>query len=257
MAYLERGTGPTVVLVHGALNDYRYWTPQLESLSSRFRIVSVSLRHYYPERWNGVGKFSLEQHSEDLAVFIERLNVGPVFLVGWSRGGPVVVRTTRSRPDLVRKLVLMDPGLLELLPAPSGAPKANPRITRARAAEEYFRRGDIEGGLEYYFNDVNGPGAWKKLPEGQRQIRRENAWTIVGTAADEASVFSCTDIGNLRMPVLLMTGERSPRQYGPVLDAFQRCQAAATRVTIPNAAHQMSQMNPPAFDAALVKFLSE
>jgi hypothetical protein len=49
MAYVERGFGPTVVLVHGATSDYRYWAPQLESLPSRFRVVAVSLRHYYPE----------------------------------------------------------------------------------------------------------------------------------------------------------------------------------------------------------------
>src|SRR5713101_8760100 len=53
MSYLERGDGPTVVLVHGALSDYRYWTPQISSLSSHFRLIAVSLRHYYPERWNG------------------------------------------------------------------------------------------------------------------------------------------------------------------------------------------------------------
>ncbi len=28
MAYFERGPVPTVVLVHGSLNDNRYWTPQ-------------------------------------------------------------------------------------------------------------------------------------------------------------------------------------------------------------------------------------
>ena len=73
MAYVERGSGPTVVLVHGSLNDYRYWTPQVDSLSARFRIVAISLRHYYPEPWKGEGKISIRQNSLDLAKFIERL----------------------------------------------------------------------------------------------------------------------------------------------------------------------------------------
>ena len=257
MAYMERGTGPTVVLVPGSLNDYRYWTPQLESLSSRFRVVSVSLRHYYPEPWNGVGEFSFTRHSRDLAAFIERLNVGPVHLVGWSRGGNVAVATTRLRPDLVRKLVLMDPGLYELAPAPGGAPSGDdPRIARIKATQAYFKKNDIEGGLQFFFDDVNGPGTWARLTEDLRRGRRENAWTLVGQLGD-VETYPCADIGSFKMPVLLMTGERSPRQFGPILDGFQRCQPSATRVTIPNAAHQMSQMNPSGSDAALIKFLSE
>ena len=96
MAYVERGSGPTVVLVHGALNDYRYWSPQLDTLTSRYRVVAVSLRHYYPEPWKGEGKFSIAQHSQDLAAFIERLGAGPVDVVGWSPGGNWVLFFQRS-----------------------------------------------------------------------------------------------------------------------------------------------------------------
>lgn len=256
MAYVERGAGPTVVLVHGSLNDYRYWTPQLESLSSRFRVVSVSLRHYYPEPWNGVGEFSYTRHARDLVALIEGLNAGPVYLVGWSRGGNVAVAMTRMRPDLVRKLVLMDPALYELAPAPSDAPKEDPRIARIKATQVFFQKSDIEGGLQYFVDGVNGPGTWSRLSEPLRQGRRENAWTLVGQLGD-VETYTCADIGAFGMPVLLMTGERSPRQFAPILEGFQRCLPSAARAIVPNAAHQMSQMNPAASDAALVKFLLE
>jgi pimeloyl-ACP methyl ester carboxylesterase len=68
---------------------------------------------------------------------------------------------------------------------------------------------------------------------------------------------TCAELGGFKVPVLLMTGEKSPPQYKPIFDAFQHCQPAAARVIIPNAAHQMSQMNPAAVDAALTKFLLE
>jgi pimeloyl-ACP methyl ester carboxylesterase len=255
MAYVERGSGPTLVLVHGSLNDYRYWTPQLDSLSSSFRVVSVSLRHYYPEPWNGEGEFSFTRHARDLAIFIERLNVGQVHLVGWSRGGNVAVAMTRLRPDLVRKLVLMDPALYELVPAPGGAGD-DPRIARIKATQAYYKKNDIEGGLQYFFDGVNGPGTWSRLSDDLRNNRRQNAWTLVGQLGD-VETYTCADIGSFKMPVLLMTGERSPRQFGPILDGFQRCLPSAARITIPNAAHQMSQMNPRASDEALVKFFTE
>jgi pimeloyl-ACP methyl ester carboxylesterase len=53
MAYVEAGQGEPVVLVHGSLCDYRYWTLQMPAFSAAFRTISVSLRHYYPERWEG------------------------------------------------------------------------------------------------------------------------------------------------------------------------------------------------------------
>ena len=257
MAYLERGAGSTVVLVHGALNDYRYWDPQVSSLSSRFRLIAVSLRHYYPERWNGKGDdFSIKLHSDDLAAFIERLGLGPVHLVAHSRGGTVALGTAQSRPDLVRKLVLMDPALFSLLPKPSGTPTTDPRVARAKATAARFEKGDVEGGLEYFIDDVNGPGTWKRRTEEQRQFARDNAWTPIGQLNDVETV-TCAQIGGLRMPVLLVGGEKSPRPFVNMLGAFEKCLGPVQRIAVSNAGHQMNRENAAAFDEVLSKFLLE
>ena len=89
MAYQEMGSGAPLVLVHGAINDYRVWAAQLPEFAKNYRVIAVSLRHYYPERWDGKGSdFSIEQHISDVPVFIRQLNLGPVHLLGHSRGGP-------------------------------------------------------------------------------------------------------------------------------------------------------------------------
>ena len=253
MAYVERGSGPTVVLVHGELNDYRYWSPQLDTLSSRYRVVAVSLRHYYPEPWKGEGKFSIAQHSQDLAAFIERLGAGPVDVVGWSRGGAVAVDMAHSRPELIRKLVLADPALFELLP---GGQKNDRRAKRARETQAFLEKGEMEEGLRYYFDGINGSGAWDRLPADQRGSRLDNAWTVLGDLTDVETV-TCEDIGRLKMPVLLMEGETSPAVLKNLRLTFQKCLPSAASVTIPKANHQMSRTNPAAFDAALIRFLSE
>lgn len=256
IAYVERGSGPTVVLVHGALNDYRTWAPQMEALGQNFRVVAISLRHYYPEPWKGDGEFSLKLHANDVAAFIERLAVGPVFLVGWSRGGTVAVDVARSRPDLVRKLVLMDAAVYAVLPKEQGTPKDDPVVRRAKATEPHFRRADMEGGLQFFFDDINGPGAWSRLPESQRQLRRENAWTIVGHIGDVETV-TCSDIGQFKMPVLLLEGENSPPHLKRIRAEIHKCLASARLVIVPKANHQMHQTNPPDVNAALIKFISE
>lgn len=74
LAYVSRGTGPTLVLLHGGLSDYRTWQPQMDGLASEFRVVTVALRHFYPERWDGKGDtFTYRQHADDTAKLIETL----------------------------------------------------------------------------------------------------------------------------------------------------------------------------------------
>lgn len=255
MAYTMRGSGPTVVLVHGALNDYRYWEPQLASLSSRYRVVSVSLRHYYPERWKGGSDdFSVRQHAQDLAAFIERLGAGPVYLVAHSRGGSVGAGTAKLRPDLVRKLVLLEPSLLSLAaPAPGAAP--DPNIARVRTARAMLDRGETEAALEYYVDDLNGRGAWKARAEPERQVVRDNAWTITGPL--HADIVDCGDLRQLPMPILLVEGEKGVPSLRRLLGEAQKCAPGARRTLIPGAGHRMNRDNPAAFEAALTAFLED
>ncbi len=55
LVYQDLGEGTPVLLVHGSLCDYRYWQWQLRSLGEHHRLIVPSLRHYYPERWDGQG----------------------------------------------------------------------------------------------------------------------------------------------------------------------------------------------------------
>ena len=70
MAYVDIGSGPAVVCVHGSLNDFRAWAPVLKPLSAARRLIVPSLRHYFPEHWDGKGgRFTIDQHVADLIAF--------------------------------------------------------------------------------------------------------------------------------------------------------------------------------------------
>jgi pimeloyl-ACP methyl ester carboxylesterase len=256
MAYVESGTGETVVLVHGSLSDYRYWTPQLSASLPGLHLVAVSLRHFYPEPWNGQGDdFSVEAQSADLAGFIALLDAGPVHLVGWSRGGSVVLGAARKRPDLIKKLVLLEPVISTLLPpaGPAGAP--DPAHQRLEAVRAYYEKGDIEGGLQYFVDDINGPGTWLRRTDEQRQLARDNAWTLVRQITDQDAV-TPDDLREMRMPVLLAGGERGPAFLARTMDAAQTHFPSVTRVTISNAGHLMNRDNPTEFNRVFTDFLS-
>jgi pimeloyl-ACP methyl ester carboxylesterase len=136
MAYLDIGgsDGPPLVCVHGSLCDFRIWNAVLGPLTRSHRVIAVSLLHFFPEHWDGTGEtYSIEQHVLDMIAFIEQTAPRPVDLMGHSRGGHICFRVAQRRPDLLRKLILAEPGgeLDESLdpdyrPAPRRWPRASP-----------------------------------------------------------------------------------------------------------------------------------
>lgn len=172
LAYVEQGWGETIVLVHGSLSDYRYWSPQLDDLRDRHRVIAVSLRHCFPEPWDGRGDgFSIGQHARDLVWFVRRFE-RPVTLVGFSRGGVVSVEAARAHPELFDRLVLVEPGLFSVL-ARDGLPGEDPAahvFSRATALAFLCRpaaasdAGAVDGRRERSRALPNGPGRNPAMP---------------------------------------------------------------------------------------------
>jgi pimeloyl-ACP methyl ester carboxylesterase len=99
MAYLDIGKGRPLVCVHGTLGDFRTWSSVLGPLSKNHRVISLSLRRFFPEHWDGAGDdYLMAQHIDDVIGFIERLELGPVDLMGHSRGGHIAFHVGRRRP---------------------------------------------------------------------------------------------------------------------------------------------------------------
>ena len=68
-------------------------------------MIAPSLRHFFPEHWDGVGSdYTMAQHVADTIGFIEALGTAPVDLMGHSRGGHIAFRVAQQRPDLLRRV---------------------------------------------------------------------------------------------------------------------------------------------------------
>jgi pimeloyl-ACP methyl ester carboxylesterase len=208
------------------------------------------MRHFYPEKWDNKGSdFTSRQHAKDLIAFIESTG-GPVYLVGWSYGGLAAYVVARTRPDLVKKLVLV-----EAFVEPDGQAGDAELLHMANATAKFFDAGNMDGGLQYAVDSLNKPGAWASLPEPVRQNFRDNAWSIVIAPREETDPVTCAEFGSLKMPVLLVTGQfKTPRHKQELLDQ-SKCLPGATVVTIAKAGHSVAAMNPPAFKQAVYSFL--
>src|SRR5262245_43857922 len=116
LAYVERGRGEPVLLLHGFLHDYRVWSASLTALSKDNRVIALSRRYRWPNKPPSDGfEFSPDHEFADVVAFIEQLKLGRIHLVGHSSGANLALRIARERPDLVRSIVLGEPGMPGLL----------------------------------------------------------------------------------------------------------------------------------------------
>lgn len=258
LAFQDKGEGTPVVLVHGSLGDYRSWSAQVSAFASAHRVLAVSLRHYFPEPWDGRGDdFGLKRHADDIAAFIETLGLREVHLVGHSRGGSVAYLAARNRPELVKSLVLAEPrGLEDLLPQSDvleeGA-RSNAGIFEALHAN--LRSGSPAFAAQAFVDTFNGPGSWDAMTALQRTIILDN----INTAVDKGELpgMRCEDIAAFDFPVLLVRGEKSLPRYARGLEAMRRCNPAIGPVAvIPGAPHGMHRANPSVFNEVVMAFLS-
>ncbi|MFU1982394.1 alpha/beta fold hydrolase [Bordetella hinzii] len=247
LSYTEAGRGDPLVLVHGSLCDCRYWKPQLSALSRHFRVLSLSLRHYWPERWDGAGEgFSIARHTDDVLAFIDTAAGGAAHLVGHSRGGRIAVEAALRAPARVRSLVLADPGLAR--------PGEDERGDFRQRALALIQAGQADAGLALFIDTVTGPDTWRRMVPWFKDMVRDNAATLLGQAREPAAPLG--DLASLSMPVLLVGGALSPAPYPATLDRLQALLPQAQRVKIAGSSHGMNLGNPRAFNQAILDFLA-
>jgi pimeloyl-ACP methyl ester carboxylesterase len=254
LAYIEEGTGETIVFVHGALGDWRTWEDLRPFISERYRYVSLSRRYHYPNRWaDDGGHYSQSQHVEDVAGFIRALNVGKVHLVGNSGGGRLVGHVALKYPELVRSVVLGEPaGLLAPAPAEGQAPPAADQEHRAKT-QAAVKAGDLRQAAMLFFDGAAGEhGAFEKLPPERQQRLLDNAKTL-GLGA--AIPITCEQLGRLSVPALVIRGEQSVWQEH---ERLLGCLPKTTEfVVIPGAHHGWHQANPEASAKAILAYLTK
>lgn len=248
LAYLEYGSGEPVVLIHGAVSDYRTWQHQIEDLRRDYRVIALSLRASSPNSLSLSPTAPAEKWSDvdDVIELIEHLNVGRVHLIGHSAGGGFAVDIAVRRPDLLRTLVLEEPAVGTGEPPP-------PAIQNVfRGVIERIGRGETDAGVRDFINFVAGAGSFDGQSAECKQMMVQNAATIsITSSGQELSAPTCATAGTIQIPVLYIKGEISPVRDSP----FEMCLPPHDSVTISNASHGVHTDNSRQFNEEVRAFL--
>jgi pimeloyl-ACP methyl ester carboxylesterase len=258
LAVTVRGRGPDVVLIHGALGDYREWEPIGVVLSSRYRVIAVSRRFHWPNPPPTAHVlYGFEEQSKDLNALLDSLH-RPVHLVGHSYGAGVALLTTLHHPELVRSLTLIEPPFGSVVP-PSTigfAPELASRDSMVAALRVHVQAGAVERAAEGLIDWVEGePGGFRRLPQATQDEFLTNAATAGPTYAVPAPPVTCAQLRRLRLPVLVLRGEQTRPWYRLIAEATANCIGGAETAVIPAARHMTIVENPRGTASLVLSFI--
>jgi len=260
LSYVEKGTGPPLVLVHGSLNDYRAWELQLEPFAERFRVVAYSRRNHFPNAWSEYPPgHSVKDEADDLVGLVGALGLEtPVHIVGSSYGAFIAALVERDHPEVVRSAVLGEPPMLSLLAEDPQSQKSY-RASESMFAEmvlAHLRDGDDAATAKGFIDFIMGVGAFDRLPTGTRQMILQNSKTLAAELpTPESDPFTTEDARKISVPSLLLRGQRSPAMFQKVTSILAKSMPNAMVSTIRGSSHAPYTTHSALYNRAVLRFL--
>ncbi|HEX2014248.1 MAG TPA: alpha/beta fold hydrolase, partial [Nitrososphaera sp.] len=86
--YVDRGSGKTVILLHGLGGSIESWTNNIEPLSSEMRVIALDLPGFGFSDKPRLS-YSIKFYTDFVAAFAKRLQLKRASIVGSSLGGQI------------------------------------------------------------------------------------------------------------------------------------------------------------------------
>jgi pimeloyl-ACP methyl ester carboxylesterase len=247
MRYDEAGHGEPVVLLHSGVGDRRMWEPQWVRLAAEFRVVRCDLRGY-GDTPLPPGPFTW---SEDVADLLDHLGMPSASVVGSSFGGRIALDLAATRPERVRRLVLLCPGFRGL--------EQNPDADAFdRKEEELLAAGDHDGFVELNVATWLGPdvdaGAAELVRTMQRRALEVQLAAESGPEQPEPVPVD-VDPAAIGTPATIVTGRHDMDHFRAVAKHLAGTMPRARLVELDWAGHLPSMERPDEITDLLIEAL--
>ncbi len=262
--YVDVGSGVPLVFVHGSISDYRTWGYMLLPVSEQHRFLSLSLRYFGTLDWPPEKlHFDKNVDAQDVIDFIEHKQLGPVYLVGWSRSGSINSLVATLRPDLVKGLILYEPTLMELLNSeenPSPPPKSE-FVDFSKVTSLLAERDEDAAVIEFFERALDRQtGEFKAEPSMLQRVVLDNARTLplnFGEHGPNQPYVDCEFINKLEMPGLILYGENTNRPWQYMSTRFADCLKTGHASVVKNANHDGPLSQPQQIADYIIEFVQE
>jgi pimeloyl-ACP methyl ester carboxylesterase len=256
--YLEAGDGPTAILIHGSVSDYREWTTLIAPLSQHYHVIAYSRRYHSPNPSPPPdADAGLDRQVDDLLEIMKAMSIDSAHIVAHSYGGAIALGFTLRHPEMVQSLVLSEPAVAGVLSNTSDNDSVLKESQAIRAKmKDVFATGNGEQIVKTYAAHV-APGDFEKATQEERNMLLENVAAFQLDFTSKRPPFTCQDAQKISAPVLVLAGDRSPMGLQRMAETTAQCIKGARFVKIPQATHWMQLDQPKVFNDQVLAFLAK
>ena len=236
IAYDRLGSGPTVILVAGALGYRKFNKMQdlAKLLAERCTVLN------YDRRGRGdsteVKPFALEREIDDIQALIEAAG-GSASLWGWSSGGALALRAAGAGLAVERLSVYEVPFMVT-------AEAKRPTPDYGERLDELVAAGDRNGAVKHFMRNSMGIPApvvalmrlmpmWKGLKATAHTLPYD--WAALGKHTMYGAPLKAEEWASVTMPTLVVTGAKSPpccnRAHAPSRTCCRTPSCASSRAS--------------------------
>ncbi len=230
-------------MIHGSAADHTTWSIQLaRGLKEQFSLIAYD---------RSATATSIEEHARD-AIAVLGDDPTPVLLVGSSFGAVVVLEVLRQFPSRCAGAVLIEPPIPPNDDAPATPTIFVQEFDRVLAAEG----GHAAGAL--FLKTVLGEEAFARIPLAFLE-RSTAKWAQI--RADSVALIAYRprypELGAIRVPVLLLGGDRSGAYFRPTLDALHAALPDVRLEIIAGAGHMLHAEAHRRFSELVTRFAAD
>lgn len=222
LAYIEKGEGKPLILLHGNGENSEYFQYQIEYFSRFFRVLAVDSRgHGKSER--GSGELTLQRIADDLLGLMDKLSIDRADILGFSDGGNIALLFALQHQDRIRKLVVNGANL------------------------------DTSGVLGIFQAGVVIGHALLALPARKSRkalLKRE----ILSLMIDQPNI-TAEQLAKVTVPTLVLAGTKDVIRHGHTEKIF--AYLPDSRLCFIPGDHMIAKNNPDEFNKTVYEFLCE
>jgi pimeloyl-ACP methyl ester carboxylesterase len=260
MHYVDVGSGPTVLLVHGTPMWSYLWRDLIRDLSTDHRVIAMDHIGFglsdKPADWS----YTPEAHAANIEALASALDLHDITLIVHDFGGPIGLKLALDEPERVSRLVVLNTWMWEpepklrrmgkLVGSPIGKYLYVARNFSPRKIVPYATKGSppwTDTGLAPYLGPFPTPET------------RTGPWQL-GVSLDRSSAFFADEWEHRAAlegkPMLFVWGMADPA-FGDRLDRWTEAFPRAEVLRLEGVGHFIQEEAPDQLRAAVRGFLAE